>query len=528
MRSISTTESPPWRVLLLLGAVAIGLALLGLGNLPLRDFDEATVARVAMEFSQGLGEAPFLPTLWGDPYLNKAPGLHLLIAAAIRLSPSGSALPSDFTIRLVPAVLSALVVPLGGLLQWKLRPGDRTSAVATSAILLTLLPIARHGRLAMLDGSQLTAMAVLWLSLVELGDRPRTGGWALLAGLMASAMLLLKAPLLLPALAASGLAILWGREWRRWSVLQVIVPGVAGLLPGCAWHLWHAQIRGSQALWMWNGDGAGRVLFAAGEGSDLGWRVPLIELMEGGWPWLVLVPFAVIWAWRCRSTPWGRWTLATLLMLSAAILPLKTQLPWYSHPLWLPMALLCGPLLAWLVEQPLPTDAQANPPARLWLQRLSRVWWAAGLLLLLLWSLSFSSVAAFLAPYRWLAAALGLGWSLGGWWLQGRQVETRRRGVISLVCGNVVALALLFLSPLWIWELNESWPVAPAAALARQSTGSPVLLQGFDERPSLNWYASQRIRRYDKGADGLVLSQKQGLNCPIAAKLERWTLLECR
>ena len=193
MRSISTTEAPPWRLLLLLSAVAIGLALLGLGNLPLRDFDEATVARVALEFSQSLGEAPFLPTLWGDPYLNKAPGLHLLIAAAIRLSPDGSALPSDFTIRLVPAVLSALVVPLGGLLQWRLRPGDRTSAVATSAILLTLLPI---------------AVTDAWPCWMAANSRPwlccgcrwlnwaigRTSGWALLAGLMASAMLLLKAP----------------------------------------------------------------------------------------------------------------------------------------------------------------------------------------------------------------------------------------------------------------------------------------------------------------------------------------------
>ena len=187
------------------------MARLGSATFP-ADFDEATVGRP--EFSQALG-SPFLPTLWGDPYLNKAPGLHLLIAAAIHLSPNGSALPSDFTIRLVPAVISALVVPLGGLLQWKLRPGDRAGAVATSAILLTLLPIARHGRLAMLDGSQLTAMAVLWLSLVELGMATRQ--WLGPAGgLMASTMLLLKAPLLLPALAAAGLAILWGTEWRRW------------------------------------------------------------------------------------------------------------------------------------------------------------------------------------------------------------------------------------------------------------------------------------------------------------------------
>ena len=37
----------------------------------------------------------------------------------------------------------------------------RSSALATSVILLTLLPVARHGRLAMLDGTQLTAMALL-------------------------------------------------------------------------------------------------------------------------------------------------------------------------------------------------------------------------------------------------------------------------------------------------------------------------------------------------------------------------------
>ena len=54
-----------------------------------------------------------------------------------------------------------------------------------------------------------------------------------------------------------------------------------GLAPGISWHLWHAHIRGSQALWLWWGDGAGRVLLAAGEGSDMGWRVPVIEILEG-------------------------------------------------------------------------------------------------------------------------------------------------------------------------------------------------------------------------------------------------------
>ena len=83
MRSGSATKAIPWIALVGLGLAAAMLALIGLGDLPLRDFDEATVARVALEMRHGLGEAPLLPTLWGKPYLNKAPGLHSLIALVI-------------------------------------------------------------------------------------------------------------------------------------------------------------------------------------------------------------------------------------------------------------------------------------------------------------------------------------------------------------------------------------------------------------------------------------------------------------
>ena len=159
MRSGSAPKAAPWIALAGLGIAAAVLALIGLGDLPLRDFDEATVARVSLEFSHRLGGAPLLPTLWDKPYLNKAPGLHSLIALVISATTRPDQLPSEWTVRLIPALLSCLVVPLGGWLQWVLRPGDRSSALATSVILLTLLPVARHGRMAMLDGTQLTAMA---------------------------------------------------------------------------------------------------------------------------------------------------------------------------------------------------------------------------------------------------------------------------------------------------------------------------------------------------------------------------------
>jgi hypothetical protein len=81
------------------------------------------------------------------------------------------------------------------LVQWRLRPGDRAAALTTATMALTLMPLARSGRLAMLDGSQLVAIALLWWAVLGVGpDRrsPVLGG--LLAGLATAAVLLLKAP----------------------------------------------------------------------------------------------------------------------------------------------------------------------------------------------------------------------------------------------------------------------------------------------------------------------------------------------
>ena len=38
----------------------------------------------------------------------------------------------------------------------------------------------------------------------------------------------------------------------------------------------------------------------------------------------------------------GRWELGLLIGSAALVLPLRTQLPWYSHLLWPPLALLCA------------------------------------------------------------------------------------------------------------------------------------------------------------------------------------------
>ena len=72
--------------LFLFWLAALALLLIPGLDLPIRDWDEGIVARVAYERAQSLlqwlsGQAPFstlwLPTYWDAPYLNKPPGLPL-------------------------------------------------------------------------------------------------------------------------------------------------------------------------------------------------------------------------------------------------------------------------------------------------------------------------------------------------------------------------------------------------------------------------------------------------------------------
>ncbi|MGD1941688.1 MAG: ArnT family glycosyltransferase, partial [Leptolyngbyaceae cyanobacterium] len=132
----------------LLWLAALGLFCLDLGGVPLRDWDEGTVAQVAREISQGDTWTAWLhPQLWGAPYLNKPPLLHSLIAAAFQ----------NFGIhtwvaRLPGAVLTATSIPLLYLLGREIFP-TRTYAGLGAGIYLTCLPVVRHGRLAMLDGA---------------------------------------------------------------------------------------------------------------------------------------------------------------------------------------------------------------------------------------------------------------------------------------------------------------------------------------------------------------------------------------
>ena len=475
--------------------LAILVALAGLGQLPLRDWDESLVARVALEASEKPWPDLLLPTYWGNPYLNKPPGLHLLIGGAIQLwrasTGSGPAtLPPEWLLRLVPALLSSTVVPLVGLVQARLRPAQTAVAVASSAMALTLLPLARHGRLVMLDGCQLAAILLIWWAVLT--PDHRRGSLLLHGGLMgagASALLLLKAPLAFPLLLATMLLRALDQELRPAQWLWLLGGLALGLLPGLAWHGAHAYLRGSDAMDMWLGQGFARVHEVI-EGNTGGIWMPITEVLEGGWPWLALWPGAIALAWRERRTRAGRWCLGTTAISALLVLPLRTQLPWYSQLFWPPFVLCCGPVLAWLVN---PQTSQPPPWAAL-LRRVPAFWALLGALLC---GLALVARVFQLPDGPALAPVVGpggVGLLVGGTLLLARSLRRRQTGVILLVCGLWGALLLLMQSPLWLWELNEHWPVRPVAEAVLQHPEASAHLWDLDERPSLNWYVGKQVQ----------------------------------
>jgi 4-amino-4-deoxy-L-arabinose transferase-like glycosyltransferase len=364
-------------------------------------------------------------------------------------------------------------------------------------VALTLMPLARHGRLVMLDGTLLSAMALVWWALLQAEGPPRTllrGG--LVAGLATSALLLLKAPVALPVV-ITALLLRWSERdlrGRAWGWLLVAL--ALGLLPGMAWHGWHGWVRGPQALEMWTSQGVARLGHGM-EGHGGGPWPPLLEVIKGGWPWLPLWPFGMAMAWRERRSRWGRWVLGLTAMASLLVLPLQTQLPWYSLLLWPPFCLAVGPVLVELIRR----DSGMAWPGAPGLSAVPRLWSGLGGVVLLASACGAAGLLPALRPVALVAWPAGLGLLLGGARLDSGRPKQRLGGVITLALGFWLSLALLFSSSLWLWELNELWPVKPVALKAQALAAADLHLWRQGERPSLNWYLGRRVEPADDAED---------------------------
>lgn len=451
---------------------ALILFTVNLGGLSLRDWDEGTVAQVAKEIWQGDNNSWrwLFPTLWGEPYLNKPPLLHNLIAFCYSLIGV-----NEFSARLPGALLTAFSVPLLYLLGREIFV-IRTPALFSALIYLTLLPVARHGRLAMLDGAVLFfQILMIWCILRTRRDLR----WSLGAGLAFGALCLTKG-MMGPLLGAIAFIFIFWDTPRLLRTLYLWLGFLLGSLPVLGWYL--AQFLHYQQDFINTGiisQSLSRVYEAVEGHQGPPWYY-LLEIFKYSSPWLIIILWGLKLAWQDRNWGWAKlilvWSGVYLLVVSLMV----TKLPWYILPIYPALALAGGAAVAELSF--FPSYRSYPRPWVVFFGFLSFLTTIAAL---------YFTFAQGDGPLVLLLGSVAL--TMG---VVSLLIDRRDRQFIPvLFWGMYVSLLLFFLSPHWLWELNEAFPVKPVAVIVRLGTfpKENVYTSFSYERPSLNFYSDRRI-----------------------------------
>lgn len=455
---------------------------INLGALPLRDWDEGIVAQVARDIWRAPdGSLTWLyPTIGGEPYLNKPPLMYWLIAFAYQVGGV-----NEWTTRLPGAVLSALSVPLvyGIGKELFLR---RTPALLAALIYLTLLPVVRHGRLAMLDGALGCFFLIMLFCLLRARRDLR---WGLGVGIGLGLVCLTKGivGILLGTIAL--VFILWDTP-RLLTSAYLWTGIVLGGIPVAAWY-WAQWLHYGEKFLTTNliGQSLSRIWTPIENNGGAPWYY-LLEVLKYSLPWLIFLPQGFRRAWEHRNLGWAKlllvWTIGYLVVISL----MSTKLPWYVLPLYPALALVAGNLLseAWNLADLTGFFRPVRRPYPIaWVILL-------GLLAIVAWSgcLYFN----FFAPTPKPDLALILITVAMAMTTAAILVKWRDSQFIPvLLWGMYISLMFLMASRYWIWELNEAYSVKPVAALVQQGTptGATVITSYPNYRPSLNFYSDRQV-----------------------------------
>jgi 4-amino-4-deoxy-L-arabinose transferase-like glycosyltransferase len=469
---------PAWTLGLWIAAIA--LFTVNLGTLPLRDWDEGIVAQIAREMATGPSDllAWLHPKdMTGSPYFNKPPLMHWLVALSYRIGGV-----NEWTSRLPGALLTASSVPL---LYWIGREifFQRSVAVLSGFVYLTMLPVVRQGRLAMLDGA--VVCFFLWMMFCLLRSR-RNLRWGLGVGLGFGLICLTKGILgfLLAAVAIAFIA--WDTP-RLLTSMYLWIGLVLGFAPVACWY--GAQIQQYGITFVQThflNQSLNRVGEAVGSNRGDSWFY-LWEILKYGVPWILFLPQGFRYAWDNRNLSWAKLVLVWSAIYFGVISLMQTKLPWYAMPLYPALALVAGAQLNRMWQPPIAPLQPFRPVSR------PRIWVGifAGLALIA-WS-----AAAYYAFWMRAEADLQLIFSTLALTLTITAILIARQDpqlIAVLIWGTYLTLLLLMLSHHWIWELEEAYPVKPVANLIRERTpkGQTVYTSYPYHRPSLNFY-SQRL-----------------------------------
>ncbi|MGJ3248961.1 MAG: ArnT family glycosyltransferase [Elainellaceae cyanobacterium] len=458
---------------------AVVLFTINLGGVPLRDWDEGTVAQVAREIWRSPSwEGWLYPSLHSEPYLNKPPLVHWLMAIAFSIGGV-----NEWTARLPGALLTAVSVPLLYGIGREVFI-QRTTAVFAGTAYLAMLPVARHGRLAMLDGAVLCFFLVMIWSLLRSRRSPR---WALGVGIGFGLICMTKGALGLLLGAIALLFLLWDAP-RMLASAYLWLGVFIGSAPVIAWYAaqWmqyggqflttHVMDQSFDRLWESVENNAGPPWFYA------------LEILKYGFPWLLFAPMGFRLAWGDRSRSWAKLVLVWSIGYFSVISLIGTKLPWYVLPVYPALALVVGVELNRL-WQTLPGASRKLSPSWRYIGILLGF---LGLLAIAGWSGSvyFSQIES--EPNLAIAlAALGLTLTIAS-----IQLAQRHREFIAvLIWGFYLTLLVLMASDQWVWELAEEYPVKPVAQLIQQNTPPDQVIYTSHPhgRPSLEFYSDRRV-----------------------------------
>lgn len=454
---------------------AILLYGINLGGPALRDWDEGIVAQVAREIVNAPPDSLrwLYPTIAGEPYHNKPPLMHLLIALTYSIGGV-----NEWTTRLPGAMLTAISVPLLYAIGREIFC-QRLGAIFSALIYLTLLPVVRHGRLAMLDGAVLCFfLLMVWCLLRSRRDLRYCLGVGISFGLMCLTKGILG--VLLGAIAF--LFLFWDTP-RLLTSFYLWIGLIIGSIPVALWYgfqfLHYGQPFITNSLFS---QSLQRIWVPVENHTGPPWYY-LVEILESSWPWLLFLPQSFELAWENRNLGWAKLILVWSSLYLFAISGMTTKLPWYVLPVYPALALVAGAYLAEVWHFP---ETKSYP--RAWvaiLALLAVVGWAG--------SVYFGFFAPKLEPdIQLILAAVAMTMTLGAVLVARRD----RQFMAILFWGMYVSLMLLMISEHWVWELAEAYPVKPVAEMIENSgmpKGEKIYTSYAYNRPSLNFYSDRQV-----------------------------------
>ncbi|MGF1673053.1 MAG: ArnT family glycosyltransferase [Rivularia sp. (in: cyanobacteria)] len=471
-RNIDKRVDRIWIVILLIAAVI--LFTINLGMLPLRDWDEGTIAQVARELGSGSASDMrwLFPTLGGEPYHNKPPLMHLMIAWAYSIGGI-----NEWTTRLPGAILTALTVPFLYSIGREIFH-QRICAIYSALVYLTMLPVVRHGRLAMLDGAAVFFFMVMLLCVLR---SRRDLRYCLGVGIGFALICLTKSILGVLLGAVAMIFLFWDTprllksKYMWMGIFLGTIP--VGFWYGAQW--WHygdtftTQGMINQSLSrIWN----------SVEGHNGPPWYYLLEICKYTWPWLIFLPASLGFVWQNRNLSWAKLVLVWLCVYLLAISVMGTKLPWYVFPIYPSIALAIGAKLGEVENLPFLT-----PLPRLWLVMLSLLAVISAVA-----STYFSWNSAPSSELQLIFAAFSVTMALAAL----RAQRGDRQFIKVLLWGTYVSLLLFVKSNYWVWELNEDYPVKPVVQMVVQANPgvSPIYISSTNHRPSLFFYSNGTIK----------------------------------